>query len=184
MAKTLNVALIAMATSLPVYVAAQSTDTVAEIRPLVSDIRDLQVNIRDMNAQDATKGISVHETADSVVIAVASDVLFEFDSAALSSRAQDTLAAVAKKLNEMPNQSVKVVGHTDARGADTYNQKLSLDRAKSVVKYLTQNGVKASRMKAEGRGESEPVAPNEIKGADNPDGRAQNRRVEFILPKP
>ncbi|CAM3983956.1 hypothetical protein BOTU111921_04760 [Bordetella tumbae] len=183
MAKVLNIALIAMAMSLSAHVEAQSADTVAEIRPLVSDIRDLQVNIRDMDAQEATKGITVHETADSVVIAVASDVLFEFDSAELSGQAQDTLAEVAKKLNETPKQSVKVVGHTDARGADTYNQKLSLDRAKTVVKYLTQNGVKASRMKAEGRGESEPVAPNEIQGADNPDGRAQNRRVEFILPK-
>ena len=183
MAKTLNIALIAMATSLPVYVDAQSADTVAEIRPLVSDIRDLQANIRDMNTQDATQGITVHETADSVIIAVASDVLFEFDSAELSDKAQDTLAEVAKKLNKTPNQAVKVIGHTDARGSDAYNQKLSLNRAKSVVKYLAQNGIKASRMQAIGRGESEPVAPNEIKGADNPDGRAQNRRVEFILPK-
>lgn len=183
MTRTTRFALVALLAGLPYSAGAQGTNYTVDIRPLSADVRDLQANISDMNTQEAAKGITVRETDDSVVIAVASDVLFEFDSAELSGKAQDTLAEVVKKLNQTPGQIINVVGHTDSRGADAYNQKLSLNRAKRVAKYLTQNGIKASRVKAQGRGETEPVAPNEIKGADNPDGRAQNRRVEFILPK-
>src|SRR3546814_6985323 len=127
--------------------------------------------------QAQTAGITVRETADSVVIAVASDVLFDFDSAVLSGKAQGTLAEVADRLARTPRQPVRVVGHTDARGSAAYNQALSLKRARSVAGFLAQNGIQASRLNPEGRGESDPVAPNEIDGADNPGGRARNRRV-------
>jgi outer membrane protein OmpA-like peptidoglycan-associated protein len=65
-----------------------------------------------------------------------------------------------------------VEGHTDSTGADAYNQALSERRANSVLRYLVDAGVPASRLSAQGFGESQPVADN-----DTAEGRAQNRRV-------
>jgi OOP family OmpA-OmpF porin len=65
-------------------------------------------------------------------------------------------------------------GHTDAVGTDQYNMRLSLRRANAVRDYLIAGGISASRIRAEGFGESQPVASNETA-----EGRAQNRRVEL-----
>jgi OOP family OmpA-OmpF porin len=65
-----------------------------------------------------------------------------------------------------------VEGHTDNTGSDAYNQALSVRRANAVLKYLVDAGVPASRLSAQGFGESQPVADN-----DTAEGRAQNRRV-------
>jgi outer membrane protein OmpA-like peptidoglycan-associated protein len=73
-------------------------------------------------------------------------------------------------------QTITVEGHTDSRGADDMNQKLSEDRASSVRAYLVERGVKPERIKSVGRGESNPIASN-----DTPEGRANNRRVEIII---
>lgn len=69
-----------------------------------------------------------------------------------------------------------VTGHTDATGPDDHNQVLSEARAKSVVDYMAGAGIDAGRLKAVGKGEKEPIAPN-----TDPAGRAQNRRVEFTF---
>ncbi|MDH3681566.1 MAG: OmpA family protein, partial [Acidimicrobiia bacterium] len=69
-----------------------------------------------------------------------------------------------------------VAGHTDSSGPDDYNQALSLARAESVVAYFTAAGIDPSRLESVGRGEGEPIASN-----DSVDGRALNRRVEFIF---
>ncbi|MCA9543207.1 MAG: OmpA family protein [Myxococcales bacterium] len=71
---------------------------------------------------------------------------------------------------------MRVEGHTDSRGKDEYNRALSDDRAKAVVAYLTSKGVAAERLVSQGFGEDQPIASNETK-----DGRAQNRRVEFVI---
>jgi OOP family OmpA-OmpF porin len=67
---------------------------------------------------------------------------------------------------------VEVAGHTDSRGNDSYNLKLSQRRAESVRDYLISMGIESSRLTARGYGESQPVATNSTEG-----GRAQNRRV-------
>jgi OOP family OmpA-OmpF porin len=69
---------------------------------------------------------------------------------------------------------VEVAGHTDSVGTDSYNQGLSERRAQAVVNYLVAKGINASRFKARGYGESEPVADNATD-----EGRAENRRVEL-----
>ena len=71
---------------------------------------------------------------------------------------------------------VKIVGHTDSVGSDAFNQKLSEQRAASVVSFLLGQGVAADKLSSEGRGESEPVDSN-----DTDAGRAKNRRVEIHL---
>lgn len=165
--------------------------------------RDLTFDIRDLVREDETVGgaaqdlasgmremaagsggdIAMRETEDSIVLSVASDVLFDFDSAALTAPARETLTRIAGLLAASEGQTVEVVGHTDAIGPEEYNQTLSEERAASVVAFLTGNGVPEDRLAATGRGETEPVAPNTIDGADDPEGRARNRRVEFVLPK-
>jgi outer membrane protein OmpA-like peptidoglycan-associated protein len=75
--------------------------------------------------------------------------------------------------------SLEIQGHTDNKGGDAYNQKLSEDRANAVKKYLVDKGVKAERIIAKGFGLTKPIATN-----DTAEGREKNRRVEFIIKKP
>ncbi len=78
--------------------------------------------------------------------------------------------------NQPHIRHVVVKGHTDARGNAAANQKLSQRRAQAVVAQLIKNGVEASRLSAEGGGESQPIASNRP-----PAGMAKNRRVEFHI---
>ena len=85
-----------------------------------------------------------------------------------------------KMLNTYPKLEIEISGHTDSKGSDSYNQKLSEARAKAVVDYLIRNGIARDRLSAKGYGESLPVEPNENPdGTDNPEGREKNRRTEF-----
>ena len=83
----------------------------------------------------------------------------------------DSLALVAK---ECPEAKVQIAGHTDNRGGEDYNQKLSQQRAASVVTYLAKKGMAAARLSAVGFGFKKPIANN-----DTPDGMQKNRRIEF-----
>lgn len=97
-------------------------------------------------------------------------VNFAFASAEISSQDQAVLDIAAEQLRDQPARRVRVVGHTDAVGTDAYNLGLSERRAAAVLGYLVAEGVNATRLDAEGRGESEPLSA---------DDAAQNRRVEL-----
>ncbi len=101
----------------------------------------------------------------------------EFDLAKATIRATSyaTLDRVAN-LVVSKNLSLKLAGHTDSQGSDTYNMKLSKDRAESVKNYLVSKGVNPTRIEATGYGESQPIDTNVT-----PLGRQNNRRVEFTL---
>ena len=87
-------------------------------------------------------------------------------------------------LKDHPDVSIIVEGHTDSKGDDSYNMRLSQTRAESVVRYLTNMSISKSRLGAIGYGEQKPIAINENPdGSDNPSGRALNRRIEISLPK-
>jgi OOP family OmpA-OmpF porin len=101
-------------------------------------------------------------------------VNFDFDKSDIRPDAAVILDEAASILNESPGVRVEVSGHTDATGADDYNQGLSERRARSVAEYLSGKGVSADRLDTTGYGESKPVADNATR-----DGRAQNRRVEL-----
>lgn len=170
-------------------------DLVPQILDLQATSSDLQDASSDLNAvtsdlsENARKlieengRISVRKADGGTILSVASDILFAFDSANLTPKAQATLKDISTIINDSQVKGVKVVGHTDARGTDAYNRKLSRARAQSVAAFLVREGVAQSPISALGRGEVEPVAENEINGKDNPSGRAKNRRVEFVLPK-
>ncbi|SMO37615.1 OmpA family protein [Saccharicrinis carchari] len=77
---------------------------------------------------------------------------------------------------------IEIASHTDTRGNDRYNMRLSSRRANEVVKYLISKGIDAHRLKAVGYGGTRPIAPNKKNdGTDNPKGRALNWRTEFRL---
>ena len=107
-------------------------------------------------------------------------LLFDFDSAELRPESITELERVVKFLNDVPVATVEVDGYTDSKGSDAYNLKLSDRRAKAVFDYLSSRGVDPARMASKGFGEADPIAPNEIDGKDNPEGRQQNRRVMLI----
>jgi outer membrane protein OmpA-like peptidoglycan-associated protein len=116
-----------------------------------------------------------------IKIDLAADVLFDFDKAALRPEAGPALEKVGEVLAAYPRAIVLIEGHTDAKGSDAYNQKLSERRAQSVLDWLAGNGV-ANQMTARGLGEKAPAAPNEKPdGADDPEGRQKNRRVQITV---
>jgi len=103
-------------------------------------------------------------------------IQFEFDSDALQSNSSETIAEVAKALQADPELGIYVVGHTDGEGSHQYNQALSENRAKSVVKELVNGyGIAADRLAAIGVGQVAPVASN-----DTEEGRELNRRVAIV----
>jgi outer membrane protein OmpA-like peptidoglycan-associated protein len=111
------------------------------------------------------------------------NIQYEFDKAVIleqSKIAIDTTVLALMIAN--PELIVEIQSHTDSKGGDVYNMKLSQKRAESVVNYLASKGISPKRLVAKGYGESKPVAPNEnADGSDNPEGRAKNRRTDFKI---
>ncbi|WP_299363203.1 OmpA family protein [uncultured Paracoccus sp.] len=136
----------------------------------------LDAQARALQAQVTTPGVQVVNTGSSLNVILPEGVLFAVDSAAVSGPAQADLYAVARNLQQYPNSTVQVVGHTDDTGSAAYNQTLSQQRARSVANILAAGGVSPTRIVAVGRGEAQPIASNSTAA-----GRAQNRRVEIII---
>ena len=110
------------------------------------------------------------------------NVYFDFDKSTLRPESNRTLDSLVNILNFYPRMRIEIGGHTDAIGTDSYNQKLSQERAQAVVDYLIGKGINTDRLEAMGYGETMPVAPNRIdNGRDNREGRALNRRTEFKI---
>ena len=104
------------------------------------------------------------------------DTNFEFNKSALLPHAHAALDPVIKTMKEFPESRWRIEGHTDAVGSDSYNMKLSQQRAESVVNYLAGQGIDRARLEIVPMGESSPIATN-----DTQEGRAMNRRVEIKL---
>jgi outer membrane protein OmpA-like peptidoglycan-associated protein len=100
-----------------------------------------------------------------------------FNSDVLRPESGAVLDEVVKLAQANPDWHLEIGGHTDIRGEDAYNQKLSERRAASVMRYLIRAGVAASRLAAKGYGASRPLIP--VTG-DNRAASAQNRRVELV----
>lgn len=111
-------------------------------------------------------------------IQLSADKIFEFDKATLKPEADAELSKLADQIRKSGNEKVQITGHTDSKGNDAYNEKLSLDRANAVKDWLKNNGIENDII-ALGRGEKDPIAENTLaNGQDNPEGRAKNRRVD------
>ena len=115
------------------------------------------------------------------VITLDDSILFDFDKSDLRADAAATVDALAEAFTQVSPARLEIRGHTDSKGSDDYNQDLSERRARTVASALSQREV-TSDMAAQGFGETQPVAANEIDGTDNPAGRQLNRRVEIFVP--
>ncbi len=118
----------------------------------------------------------VERVGEGIVVEFSSAVLFGFDQSDLSAEAKANLDKLVKVLNTYPDTNIEIQGHTDSKGSETYNQNLSVKRATSVSDYLAANQITANRVTTKGFGETLPEYDNETE-----EGRAQNRRVEFLI---
>ena len=110
-------------------------------------------------------------------------VNFDFDKSIIRKADEAELKKAIDFVRKYPGAKVELEGHTDSKGTDQYNQKLSERRAEAVMQYLIKEGaVDKARISAKGYGESKPIAANKTpEGKDNPKGRAENRRVEVLI---
>jgi outer membrane protein OmpA-like peptidoglycan-associated protein/tetratricopeptide (TPR) repeat protein len=104
------------------------------------------------------------------------NIFYETDSYALKLESKYELDKVVQFMKANPTIHIEIGGHTDNVGTQTYNQTLSENRARSVVKYLTDHGINAARLTSKGYGFSVPIDTNET-----PEGRAKNRRTELMV---
>jgi outer membrane protein OmpA-like peptidoglycan-associated protein len=118
----------------------------------------------------------VRREGEGIVILFKEKVLFGFDRSDLTSGATANLDKLVNVLQKYPDTDIEIIGHTDSKGTDAYNQDLSERRATTVAAYLRGKGIKDSRLTTKGMGESDPIATN-----DTDEGRTLNRRVEFVI---
>jgi outer membrane protein OmpA-like peptidoglycan-associated protein len=160
----------------------------AERRPLKGETLaiqglNLQVKGSTENIAGLLRDLNAEVRGREVRIALSADVLFDFDKADLKPAARPSLDKVVAFLKSYPKANARIEGHTDSKGDDAYNQKLSQQRADSVRKFLAAQGATLS-MSTRGWGEKKPVAPNaKPDGKDDPEGRQKNRRVEITVQK-
>jgi outer membrane protein OmpA-like peptidoglycan-associated protein len=111
---------------------------------------------------------------DPKIKALEKPVRFKTNSTVIDRSSYPALNKMVKALKDSADYGLRIIGHADSRGTDEYNQGLSERRAESLKAYFTSRGVDPSRVITEGRGESEPVAPN-----TSPANMSRNRRGEF-----
>lgn len=118
----------------------------------------------------------VKRVGEGIVIEFKDKVLFGFDRSDLGSTAQANLTKLSNVLKKYPDTNIEIIGHTDDKGTDSYNQALSERRANAAGAYLRSSGISSSRITTRGMGESDPKVAN-----DSEANRAENRRVEFVI---
>jgi outer membrane protein OmpA-like peptidoglycan-associated protein len=122
------------------------------------------------------KGATVERVGEGINVTFASGLLFPFNSDVIQPTAAENLRELAASLNKYPDSQLLIVGHTDNVGDDAYNQRLSERRANAAATYLEAQGVARTRVATSGKGEAEPVAPNDTEA-----GMQKNRRVEVAI---
>lgn len=125
--------------------------------------------------QEVEKNIALKqiEVGQSIIL---KNIFFDFDKATIRPESANELDRLIKLLTENPTLKIELGSHTDSKGSDDYNQKLSQSRSQSVVTYLIGKGIATDRLVAKGYGETVPVATNDTEA-----GRQENRRTEFKI---
>jgi outer membrane protein OmpA-like peptidoglycan-associated protein len=122
------------------------------------------------------KDAEVIREGEGIIIRFNEKVLFAYDRSDLNTNAKANLDKLNTILIKYPETNITIIGHTDNKGSDSYNQTLSETRARTVSTYAGQNGVNTLRLTTIGKGESDPITTNETD-----EGRSSNRRVEFVI---
>ncbi len=136
--------------------------------------------IKELKEETAGSGVDIIETdgGDAILVNLPDGVTFDVGSYTIKPAFQSTLDTVANSLQTYPDSLIDVYGHTDSTGSDSFNQRLSEQRAEAVANYMSTRGVNSARIRWQGFGETAPIADNATA-----EGRAQNRRVEIkIIP--
>jgi chemotaxis protein MotB len=135
-------------------------------------------------SKEVEKGqLQVRQYKNMLSVDLAEQIFFDSGKATLKKEGKDVLKKVGEALKGYENKVIRVVGHTDnvkvaksLQATFPTNWELSVARATNVVRYLQEVGIPPERMVPSGRGEYDPVAPN-----DTPEGRQKNRRIEIML---
>jgi len=170
---------------------AKGTGTAAELREREAELARREAELatqreqaqRERDAALARLGEFEKLKTDQrgLVISLGGTLIFRHDDATLLPEARARLDRIADALKQMApdHQKIVIEGHTDALGTDEYNDRLSENRANAVRAYLLQRGIASDEVVAVGRGEKDPIAPNQTA-----EGRANNRRVEIVISPP
>lgn len=132
---------------------------------------------KTQDALNRIEGLRSAESDRGLVLTLSGGLLFPTGKSQLTPAGKKKLAELTTSLKD-DKRNIVVVGHTDTKGSDEANMNLSKTRADAVREYLVSQGIDESRIRSEGKGETQPIADNAT-----PEGRATNRRVEIILEK-
>ncbi|MFN0049556.1 MAG: OmpA family protein [Cytophagales bacterium] len=138
---------------------------------------DEKLTLIDTNARvELTKDFPFTSFLDSAKVLSFDNIFFEFKSANIREESYESMDKIAALMKQQLSAKFRIEGHTDAKGSREYNQVLSEQRAESIKNYLVSKGLNRLRFETKGYGKDKPIAEN-----DTDEGRAKNRRVEFIV---
>jgi outer membrane protein OmpA-like peptidoglycan-associated protein/tetratricopeptide (TPR) repeat protein len=147
------------------------------------DLNDPELKIISFNEKETEEKVIVNNNsaAEKTNLNI-SPAHFEFAQSKPDHEGLNELKKAAEILSSDTQLKIKITGHTDSKGDERFNQRLSEQRALSAAGYLMSKGISSSRIITEGKGEKEPAASEtKADGSDNEEGRKQNRRVEFSI---
>jgi outer membrane protein OmpA-like peptidoglycan-associated protein/tetratricopeptide (TPR) repeat protein len=133
----------------------------------------------DLKASEVFQEVEINVALKQIDVGqsiVLKNIFFDFDKATIRNESANELDRLVKLLTDNPTLKIELGSHTDNKGSDEYNQKLSQSRSQSVVTYLIGKGILTDRLVAKGYGETTPVATN-----DTEEGRQENRRTDFKI---
>lgn len=133
----------------------------------------------DKQAEELRKEVpdaTIERVGEGIIVELSDKVLFDFGKSDLNDASRRSLDKIVKVFNKYPDTNIEVQGHTDDKGTNDFNQRLSVQRAQSVNAYLANKGISPSRLTVKGFGEIAPKYENTTE-----EGRSQNRRVEFLV---
>ena len=133
--------------------------------------------------EEILSDLGARKVGTEILISLSGDVLFDFNKWDIKEEAENELSKLVRAISELNKKNVVIEGHTDSKGSETYNLKLSQKRAEAVKAWFeTTGGLVGVTFQTIGYGESKPATSNtNPDGSDNPEGRAQNRRVEIRI---
>ncbi|HRO42156.1 MAG TPA: OmpA family protein, partial [Flavipsychrobacter sp.] len=135
-----------------------------------------QMDKQAKEIEQTVPGAEVERVGEGIVVNFNEKVLFGFNQATLNTNSYTALDKLVTVLNKYNETDLKIYGHTDSKGTETYNQDLSERRASAVANYLSSHGITRARLQTYGYGETSPKCSN-----DTEEGRSCNRRVEFAI---